>query len=94
MPARILVTSAGRTGRPPAPAGGGSATRRHASGPLAASGTDQRAGSWYQSTARASHCLASLAIPRTTTGSLVSGATSSDPATSYTSQVRCFSPSE
>src|SRR5881394_1173229 len=51
---------------------GGSAgapfTRSHDEGPLAASGTDQRVGSAYQSTAAASHFLPPLGTPFITTG--------------------------
>lgn len=80
-PTRTDETRAGSTG-----VTGGSAgaprTRRHSSGPSAASGTFQREGSWNHAVETSSHAFSPLPTPVITTGSAVSGATRPEPATS------------
>src|SRR5579885_325042 len=64
-------------------------TRLHPLGPLAASGTSNRAGSWYQLTAMSCHPVPVVGDPWSTTGSYCIGATVAVPAISNTSHVRC-----
>lgn len=80
-PTRTDETSAGGTGVTGGSAAASRGTRRHPSGPSAASGTSHREGSWNQAVDASSHSF-SPPTPVTTTGSAARGAISPEPATS------------